>query len=548
MTATPESATSISPEPSTLTHSALSSMASIRERILTPTLKLACLFVFILAIVSFPANLQSRNWAMVILESASFVWLLISAYVFSIPYATRANGFLVILFAFGIYASVSNLPVIDSKVILAGLVIAAAVFRGNRMGIFTTILAATTVVLLGWISIANRTIISPDENTATLYSWIANSLVFILIVSLITSILIKLTNNIESEIKSRQANHIRLLKQIEEQNISLKKMSQDFIKSEETFVSTGLFIHDFVSDESPEGTLQKAVNRIRDQFNYYFVGGYVIDEKKEYAILKAAASNDNESYLQKNLRIKLSENSVTSYAYTHSEIRLSINVLEETSLKTMPLLPGTKSELALPLIYNNEVIGIIDIQIDQYAAFSPLELKVLKTYADQAAVSFQKSLFQQNLQKSQQELENSYQQYTQKSWRSHLKQGRQKVVVRFRQGHLEKETSQPVEALQAISQGKPVIVSNKTTPASGKPTSSVTIPIKLRNQAIGALHLKLETNQLPDDMLSVIETISDRLAVALENARLLEEIQAKANREHLVSEISSKIRSSPNVD
>ena len=60
--------------------------------------------------------------------------------------------------------------------------------------------------------------------------------------------------------------------------------------------------------------------------------------------------------------------------------------------------------------------------------------------------------------------------------------------------------------------------------------------------------MKLETNQLPDDMLSVIETISDRLAVALENARLLEEIQAKANREHLVSEISSKIRSSPNVD
>ena len=65
---------------------------------------------------------------MVILESASFVWLLISAYVLSIPYATRANGFLVILFAFGIYASVSNQPVIDSKVILAGLVIAATIF------------------------------------------------------------------------------------------------------------------------------------------------------------------------------------------------------------------------------------------------------------------------------------------------------------------------------------------------------------------------------------------------------------------------------------
>ena len=295
--------------------------------------------------------------------------------------------------------------------------------------------------------------------------------------------------------------------------------------------------------------MQKAVRRIRDQFNYYFVGGYIIDEKKEFAVLKAAADIDNETYLQRNLRIKLSEASSVSYAYTHAEIRLSSNVPEDTSFKTMPLLPGTKSEMALPLIYNEQVVGIIDIQIDQFAAFSPLELKVLKTYADQLAVSFYKSLLLQNYQKSKEELVNSYQQYTQKSWRSHLKPGKQKIALRFRQGRLEKENSQSVETLQAINSGRPVVISNKTTPASGgKPASTVAIPIKLRNQVIGALNLKLDTNRLPEDMLSLLETISDRLAVALENARLLEEIQAKANQEHLVSEISTKIRSSPNVE
>ena len=242
MTANPENATSSMPTTTNMPGSAISSISSIRVRILTPILKLACLFVLIVTIVSFPNNLQTHNWAMLILEGASFVWLLISAYVLSIPYATRANGFLVILFAFGIYASVSIQPLIDSKVILAGLIIAAAILRGNRIGLFITILTAITVVALGWISIANQTIVSSEDSTAILYSWIANSLVFILISILITVILNRFTNNLELEIKTRQASQVRLLKQIEETEISLKKMSQDFIKSEETFDTTSLFI------------------------------------------------------------------------------------------------------------------------------------------------------------------------------------------------------------------------------------------------------------------------------------------------------------------
>jgi GAF domain-containing protein len=53
---------------------------------------------------------------------------------------------------------------------------------------------------------------------------------------------------------------------------------------------------------------------------------------------------------------------------------------------------------------------------------------------------------------------------------------------------------------------------------------------------------------VPQDMVPVLEAASNRLAVALENARLLEEIQSKADREHMISEISSKIRNSTNVD
>lgn len=519
-----------------------------RNQILTPVLKLSALIVFIVTIVTFPANWQAHNWAMLILEGASFTWLIISAYAMSIPYKTRSGGYLVILFAFAVYTSVLTQPVIDNKVILACLIVAATIFRGRRMGLITALVSAATVILLGWISITNRAIAFPNENGTLLYSWLFNSALFIFISGLILAILEKFSRNMENEINKQHENQIRHLTKIESLDISLKKMAQEYLRSEEIFDTNNIFIGQFSTDELPEETLQKIVRSIRDQFNYYFVGGFIVDEKKEFAILKAATSKDNEFLLQRNIQIKLTDASVVSYAFNHAELRLSPNVPEETNFNTFPLLPGTKSELALPLIQNGEVIGIIDIQNDQLAAFSPLELKVLRLFADQAAILYVKSYLHQQLLKAQEELENTYRQYTQKSWRSHLNQRKQRVAIRYHQGILDKETPQPVEALQAITEGKPVFVPNNAASESRRASSTVTIPIKFRNQVIGALHFKLETNQLPDDWYLLMETIVERLAVALENARLLEEIQTRATREHLVSEISTKIRSSPDVD
>ena len=46
----------------------------------------------------------------------------------------------------------------------------------------------------------------------------------------------------------------------------------------------------------------------------------------------------------------------------------------------------------------------------------------------------------------------------------------------------------------------------------------------------------------------MLKTITDRLALALENARLFEENQNRAEREKLIGDISAKVRSSTNLD
>ncbi len=74
------------------------------------------------------------------------------------------------------------------------------------------------------------------------------------------------------------------------------------------------------------------------------------------------------------------------------------------------------------------------------------------------------------------------------------------------------------------------------------------VPIKLRNQVLGVVDIRFQSASVSPELISLIEAAVNRLAVSLENARLLEEIQYRAERERLVSEISTKVRAAADVD
>ena len=93
-----------------------------------------------------------------------------------------------------------------------------------------------------------------------------------------------------------------------------------------------------------------------------------------------------------------------------------------------------------------------------------------------------------------------------------------------------------------------LVIKQQSDPSTGKPFTCVAIPIKLREQVLGVLDLRFETRMVPANMIEMLEAAANRLALALENARLLEEIQMSAAREHMVSNISAKVRAESEVD
>ena len=80
--------------------------------------------------------------------------------------------------------------------------------------------------------------------------------------------------------------------------------------------------------------------------------------------------------------------------------------------------------------------------------------------------------------------------------------------------------------------------------------AALAVPIKLRGEVIGVLDLQEidEPRHWTDEEVAMVTAVADQVALALENARLLEETQRRAERERLAGEITSRIRAAGDID
>jgi hypothetical protein len=136
---------------------------------------------------------------------------------------------------------------------------------------------------------------------------------------------------------------------------------------------------------------------------------------------------------------------------------------------------------------------------------------------------------------------------TQRSWRSHFRNTRQPLVYHYHHAQIDHQVQDTLQAQEAIQQGKPVLKMTGSD-AKGKPFTLLAVPIKMRNTVLGVVDIRFESARVSPELISLIEGTVNQLAVSLENARLLEEIQGRAEREQIVSEISTKVRAAPDVD
>lgn len=435
--------------------------------------------------------------------------------------------------------------------IVAGGLLGTGEEKRRFFGIYALVLVMITLTTVGYLMSQQIIPVPPIENMATsgnFGQWLNGNLVFLLMSVMAISVLTTLTSGLNSALQ----NQTNLAKDLQSERTSLEsrveERTQELERRASELEAASLLARDISMMTDLEELLNTAVELIRKEFGFYHAGLFLLDEQKEFAVLRAATGDAGKLMLQNKHRLKVGEVGIVGYVVSKGESRIALNVGEDAFHYNNPLLPKTQSELALPLKISDKIIGALDVQSTKADAFSKYDLVILQTIADQLAVAIEKAELVDQLQKNIKEIEKTQKQFADKSWKKHLTGAQSKYAYRYQQNKIEQISAQSNEEIEAIRTGEKVISKSKDYGAPGNKFVSIAIPIKLRDKVLGAINVKFEQENITKEMLQLLEVSSDRLAVALDNARLLEEIQIQAERDRMVSDISNKVRASTSIE
>jgi GAF domain-containing protein len=211
-----------------------------------------------------------------------------------------------------------------------------------------------------------------------------------------------------------------------------------------------------------------------------------------------------------------------------------------------PDLPNTRSEMALPLNYRGDTIGVLDVQSDKPGAFTENDAQTLSILADQVAIAIENARLFGQMRQAREEAEALYAQIQSREWSAFIRQAERIGYQQTATGG--QRLTKPVmseEIRKALKQGRVVVVNSGD--ALSQP--AIAVPVKLRGQTIGVLNIKapLPNHRWNQDEINLAQAVSDRLALALDNARLLLESQRRAAKEAKIGEVSAKIGASINM-
>lgn len=131
--------------------------------------------------------------------------------------------------------------------------------------------------------------------------------------------------------------------------------------------------------------LDETVHLISARFGFYHAGVFLLDERGEYAVLHAASSEGGQRMLERGHKLAVGKVGIVGYVAGTGEPRIALDVGKDAVHFVNPDLPATRSEMALPLVSRGQVIGVLDVQSVQEAAFTEEDVAVLRTMADQLA-------------------------------------------------------------------------------------------------------------------------------------------------------------------
>ena len=133
--------------------------------------------------------------------------------------------------------------------------------------------------------------------------------------------------------------------------------------------------------------LSRAVNLLRERFGFYHTAIYLLDDQGKYAVIREATGQPGLQLKEAKHSIGVGSRTIIGQVTEGGKAYAALDTSKDPFYRAYPNLPETRTQLALPLKIGDRMLGALDIHVSRVNAFSPADISVLQSLADQVAVA-----------------------------------------------------------------------------------------------------------------------------------------------------------------
>jgi len=423
-------------------------------------------------------------------------------------YNIRMSVFLIGIYVLGIGELITHGVLGDSLIFFFALIVFATILISPRIGIAATVINMLTFALFAFLFLSERiTPLNPSASPSQLADWFSA----IGVITMFGVVVILGFQRLELEFTEAQKQIDATLNTLKVERDNLENKVEERTQQLRKINEIGRFVAAILD---PDELLPRALELIEVEFKFYYAAFFLVNLTGQFAELKAATGEAGRVLRENKHRLDIQGNSMVARAIQTREGQLSLGSKSEQIRLDNPLLPYTRSQIVLPLIVGNVILGALEIHSSQENAFQQADLNTFQNMANEIAIALENARLFQEAGQSLAEMRATQRQYLQGAWQT---------------------LTNEQDLSYAIGEKYPT------------PGNEMEVPLALRDQVIGQLQLVSASEWTPEQK-SLVEAIVMQAALALENARLVEESQSIAAKEKLANEIISKVWASTSME
>lgn len=258
--------------------------------------------------------------------------------------------------------------------------------------------------------------------------------------------------------------------------------------------------------------LERATNLILERFDLYYVQIYLADENKTRLLLESGTGDVGKQLLARRHNLLINAASINGRAALEKQPVVISDTSQSTTFRKNPLLPDTRSEMAIPLMVGDQVLGVLNMQSTVPNALTEESLPAFEALAGQLAVAVENATLLEQTEQAREEVEALARRQVRRDWNQHLDGIHKQEQIGYSFDH---------EEIKPIEEDDP------HTPADNG--SLIEAPIAWVGEELGSLSVEMDTAAQSEENIELVNIVARQVSQQIENLRLIENAERYLN-------------------